>query len=245
MLQTPLRSEEPSIRASVGHVFDAVAPDFHFGYHAAALTDRLAIWDASPIFHHALDRSNGHSVQNGRGSPDTVDYLSRLGTVSLQTPFPHIMSIANVAFHEYNMVARETGSPKFRPLQRSVVATALRREAGGTKSRELRRTILDALDDDGGGAPSPRGSVADMVGFRSRQLLGRLPADQLPRRLTTNPRVLPYLRFKSKENAMAAVRETSSIKPRSDLPGVVTVVTPHETNSSRDRKSPESRGYAE
>ena len=53
------------VRERFGNYFSSIAPDFNFGFRCLEVCDSILFYDRSPIFHYALDRSNGASVTRG------------------------------------------------------------------------------------------------------------------------------------------------------------------------------------
>ena len=63
-----------NISARFGNVFTSIAPDFNFCFRCLDLEDSILFYDKSPLFHYALDRSNGASASRGESTADTDDF---------------------------------------------------------------------------------------------------------------------------------------------------------------------------
>jgi hypothetical protein len=57
-----------------GNVFASIAPDFNFCFRCLDLEDTILFLDKSPMFHYALNRSNGASVSRGEMTADNADF---------------------------------------------------------------------------------------------------------------------------------------------------------------------------
>lgn len=205
-----------SLRSLTGNVFGSVAPDFYFGYRIAALVDEFFTFDASLLVHYALSLSNGYSQQTGTSSPDAEDFKRRLVGHRKESPYPTIHTISNAIFHEYGVVARETCSPKFRPLSPTVVARRLRNDVDAMlMSADDRREVLKILPQEashGGGTAPPslfspariRRAAKGRYIHIARRATRPIPAEWLPDAILKRPRLLPYLSFRSTNAALEA-----------------------------------------
>lgn len=105
------------IRARCGNVFTSIAPDFNFCFRCLDLEDSILFYDKSPLFHYALDRSNGASATRGESTPDTDDFEANLpvdnSIRNSATPIPSLITSTNAAYNEYLIYKKETGSPRF------------------------------------------------------------------------------------------------------------------------------------
>ncbi len=100
-----------------GNVFSSIAPDFNFCFRVLDLEDSILFYDKSPLFHYALDRSNGASATRGESTPDTADFEANLpvdnSIRNYATPIPSIITSTNAVFNEYLIYKQETGSSRF------------------------------------------------------------------------------------------------------------------------------------
>lgn len=106
-----------SLRERFGNVFTSIAPDFNFTFRCLDLEDSILFYDMSPLFHYALDRSNGASASRGEATPDTDDFEKNLpvdnAIRNYATPIPSLITSTNAAYNEYLIYKKETGSAKF------------------------------------------------------------------------------------------------------------------------------------
>jgi hypothetical protein len=106
-----------AIRGRFGNVFTSIAPDFNFCFRCLDLEESILFYDKSPLFHYALDRSNGASASRGESTPDTDDFAANLpvdnAVRNYATPIPSLITSTNAAYNEYLIYKQETGSAKF------------------------------------------------------------------------------------------------------------------------------------
>ncbi|HEU4432102.1 MAG TPA: glycosyltransferase [Pyrinomonadaceae bacterium] len=105
------------IRQRFGNVFTSIAPDFNFCFRCLDIEESVLFYDMSPLFHYALDRSNGASASRGEATPDTNDFEANLpvdnAVRNYATPIPSLITSTNAAYNEYLIYKKETGSSKF------------------------------------------------------------------------------------------------------------------------------------
>lgn len=106
-----------TLRERFGNVFSSIAPDFNFCFRVLDLENSILFYDKSPLFHYALDRSNGASATRGESTPDTNDFEANLpvdnSIRNYATPIPSLITSTNAAFNEYLIYKQETGSSRF------------------------------------------------------------------------------------------------------------------------------------
>ncbi len=92
-------------------VFSSASPDYAFAYRLLATVDGILYWDAAPLIHYALDRSNGASLARGIASKDSLDFIANLDNVTTNAaaPVPAFRTATNPIFHEYGVVRAEVG----------------------------------------------------------------------------------------------------------------------------------------
>ncbi len=105
------------MRQRFGSVFASIAPDFSFCCRCLEMEESILFYDKSPIFHYALDRSNGASTTRGEMTSDYIDFIANLpvdnAIRNYATPIPQLMTAINAVFNEYLIFKRETKSPRF------------------------------------------------------------------------------------------------------------------------------------
>lgn len=105
------------VRERFGNRFASIAPDMNFGFRCLEVCDSILFYDRSPIFHYALDRSNGASQTRGELTPDNLDFIANLPVNNSErnyaTPIPQLLSTGNAIMNEYCIVRRETQSSRF------------------------------------------------------------------------------------------------------------------------------------
>ena len=105
------------VRERFGNYFASISPDFNFGFRCLEVCDSIVFYDRSPIFHYALNRSNGASHTRGELTPDSLDFAANLSVNSSErnyaTPIPQLLSVANAIMNEYCIIKQETQSSRF------------------------------------------------------------------------------------------------------------------------------------
>lgn len=100
-----------------GNVFDSVAPDFNFCCRCLEMEDSILYYDKAPIFHYAIDRSNGFSEARGKLTPDYRDFTAQITAQGVirnsATPIPKLATVINAVYQEYIALKEETNSPRF------------------------------------------------------------------------------------------------------------------------------------
>jgi glycosyltransferase involved in cell wall biosynthesis len=131
------------MRRRFGNVFASIAPDFNFCFRSLDVEDSILFFDKSPIFHYALNRSNGASVSRGEMTPDNADFTANLpvdnSIRNYATPIPQLNTAVNAVFNEYLIYKQESMSPRFFDLD---VQKYLR--ANAVEMREVRDPQLRA-----------------------------------------------------------------------------------------------------
>ena len=136
------------MRRRFGNVFASIAPDFNFCFRCLDIEDSILFFDKSPIFHYALNRSNGASVSRGEMTPDNADFTANLpvdnSIRNYATPIPQLNTAVNAVFNEYLIYKQESMSPRFFDMD---LQNYLR--ANAVEMREVRdpqlRAEMDAL----------------------------------------------------------------------------------------------------
>jgi hypothetical protein len=160
-----------TLRARFQSVFSSISPDFSFCFRCLDLVDSFLYLDASPIFHYALDRSNGASMSRGVTSRDHKDFVEKMGgELRFSTPIPNIVSVRNAIFHEYCEARAETGSEKFPELDMEYYLGQLAKEVEEVEAPDARNEMLAKLIAHGW-VPSERESEQPRVLQRFRKLL--------------------------------------------------------------------------
>ena len=100
-----------------GNVFASIAPDFNFCFRCLDLEESILFLDKSPMFHYALNRSNGASVSRGEMTADNADFTANLpvdnSIRNFATPIPQLNTAVNAVFNEYLIYKEEATSPRF------------------------------------------------------------------------------------------------------------------------------------
>ncbi len=136
-----------------GNIFDSISPDFNFCCRCLELEESILFYDKAPIFHYAINRSNGASATRGEMTVDYADFTANLhmnhSNSNWATPIPGLNTAVNYALHEYCLFKKETGSARFFELNMQQYL-----EANATESREvvdprLRAEVLSLLEANG------------------------------------------------------------------------------------------------
>lgn len=105
------------MRQRFGNVFASIAPDLLFCCRCLEMEDSILFYDKSPIFHYALDRSQGASVTRGEITPANADFSANLPADkpvrNYAAPIPQLVTTTNAIINEYLIFKRETKSPRF------------------------------------------------------------------------------------------------------------------------------------
>jgi hypothetical protein len=108
------------IRGRFGGVFASFSPDFNFCCRCLDVEDSIIYYDKAPIFHYALNRSNGASLTRGETTVDNADFTANAmdngAVINSATPVPELNTAVNYAFHEYCAFKQQTYSTKFPDL---------------------------------------------------------------------------------------------------------------------------------
>jgi hypothetical protein len=137
-------------RARFENVFASIAPDFNFCFRCLDIEESILFFDSTPLFHYALNRSNGASVTRGEMTPDNADFTANLqvdnSLRNYATPIPQLNTAVNAVFNEYLIYKRETNSPRFFELdfQKYLAANAIEiREVVDPQLRAEMRSLLE------------------------------------------------------------------------------------------------------
>jgi hypothetical protein len=162
-----------TIRQRFGNVFSSIAPDFNFCFRCLDLEDSILFYDKSPLFHYALDRSNGASATRGESTQDTDDFEANLpvdnASRNYATPIPSLITCTNASFNEYLIYKQETGSARFVDVDREKYLRANATEITEVRDPRLRAELHALLLQHGyreteNGAPSWRARLSAVVG---------------------------------------------------------------------------------
>lgn len=192
------RASLEAVRKRFGTVFDSIAPDFNFGFRCLELFDSIYFYDASPIFHYGLERSNGASVTRGELTRDHEDFIANLpvdnSIRNYATPIPQIITAGNAVLNEYCIMLGASGSKRFFELDKEKYLALLSIELNEVENpqtqAQMRALLVEhgARRDNGNHAPpSPQRSAAARVwkvistGNISNKSLWRERVANLPR----------------------------------------------------------------
>lgn len=195
------------IRRRFGNVFTSIAPDFNFCFRCLDLEDSILFYDKSPLFHYALDRSNGASASRGESTQDTNDFEANLpvdnSIRNYATPIPSLITSTNAAYNEYLIYKQETGSPRFVDVDVQKYLRANATEITEVRDPQLRAEMHGLLvrhgfSEEQNGVPesSWRTRLSSVVGKLKR------PTPETPRdpEFATLDEAIHYLRFVSRGN---------------------------------------------
>jgi hypothetical protein len=185
-----------AVEQRYGSLFASISPDHCFAFRCLDVVETLVYYDACPLIHYALARSNGASYARGLRSADSEDFRRHLGVVQMNAsaPVPAFHAITNAVVNEYCFVRAESPSRKLQALDWTRYLGAMARETALLEDPDLREQMGRLLDEQGWSRTRPRYWLA-----RARdvfELLLRRPgpflrllrlrlADRLPRALAT------------------------------------------------------------
>ena len=195
-----------------GNVFASIAPDFNFCFRCLDLEESILFLDKSPMFHYALNRSNGASVSRGEMTADNADFTANLpvdnSSRNYATPIPQLNTAVNAVFNEYLIYKQQTMSPRFFDIdfQKYLEINAV--EITEVSDPRLKAEMHSLLEQHG-----YRESRSSPPGDENRQnLLKR--ARSFIGRLKTPP-ASPVIEFTDLDDAIDYVRNSSRSTPQS------------------------------
>jgi hypothetical protein len=202
-----------------GHVFGGISPDYYFGYQTLATVDDYVSLDLPLLVHSALSRSNGHSFSTGTMSPATKDFMAFEGGLAFATPFPDIVTITNAELHDYVVVARETGSPRFPEIDAARLFRQLAREIDemdpGPFREDMMRRLRRYSPPDGAERAADEhrhGARRTLTAFLYQATVPKIPAEKVPA-----PLRLPMIALGGYyEQSSAALEAALSLSVRTD-----------------------------
>ena len=159
------------VRAAYPDVCNADSPDVCFGYRALERLDSILYLDRPLALQYAVNRSNGHSFWGPNPSKDSLDFVKQLAKdrnswfYSLGA-VPNVPLSVNACINEYNLVAQQSRSPRFKPFNRVRGIRLVRRQLGGVGNAALReqmRSVVDEFDGQLRGAQRLRETLAAML----------------------------------------------------------------------------------
>ncbi len=127
--------------------FDAINPDFCFGYRCLEMVDSILYWDKAVTLHYGLARSNGMSQGIGVPNQDHADFLANLDERGLHyaAPVPAFKTVGNAMIHEYCLVKEQTKSPKFPEVNRRRYLASIEQEINGLQNPQLQQEMRRLL----------------------------------------------------------------------------------------------------
>ena len=183
-----------AVEERFGGLFASISPDHCFGFRALDVLDTIVYYDACPLIHYALSRSNGDTYARGVRSADGEDFQRHLGAVQMNAsaPVPGFHSITNAVVNEYCFVRAEPPSHALPALDLTRYFGAMARETSHLEDPELRERMRLLLEQQGWARIRPHYLLA-----RARdalELLVRRPGAFLRQfRLTLADRLPPAL----------------------------------------------------
>jgi hypothetical protein len=185
-----------AVEQRYGSLFASISPDHCFGFRCLDVVETIIYYDACPLIHYALARSNGASYARGVNSPDADDFQRHLGATRMNAsaPVPAFHSITNAVVNEYCFVRSEPPSHKLPALDRTRYMGAMARETARLEDPDLRQTMRRVLDEQGWSRIRPRywlDRARDILELLLRRpgpffrLLGQNLADRLAPASTT------------------------------------------------------------
>jgi hypothetical protein len=147
-----------AVEERFGGLFASISPDHCFGFRCLDVVDAIIYFDACPLIHYALARSNGASYARGVSSPDADDFQRHLGAVKMNAsaPVPAFHSITNAVVNEYCFVRAEPPAHKLPALDSTRYLGAMARETARLEDPDLRERMRRLLDEQGWSRIRPR-----------------------------------------------------------------------------------------
>ena len=195
-----------------GNVFASIAPDFNFCFRCLDLEESILFFDKSPMFHYALNRSNGASVSRGEMTADNADFTANLpvdnSNRNYATPIPQLNTAVNAVFNEYLIYKQETMSPRFFDIDFEKYLEINAVEITEVSDPRLKAEMHSLLEQYGyrESAPSPPADEnRQNLLKRARSFIGRLKT----------PPASPMIEFTDLDDAIDYVRNSSRSTPQS------------------------------
>jgi hypothetical protein len=140
-----------AVEERFGSLFASISPDHCFGFRALDVVDAIVYYDACPLIHYALSRSNGDTYARGVSSADGDDFQRHLGAVQMNAsaPVPAFHSITNAVVNEYCFVRTEPPSHRLPALDLTRYMGAMARETAHLEDPELRERMGTLLEQQG------------------------------------------------------------------------------------------------
>ena len=147
------RSVLDRIHQRFGNIFASISPDFNFCCRCLELEESILFYDKAPLFHYALNRSNGASATRGEMTADYADFTANVRANhpigNWTTPIPELNTAVNYALHEYCLFKRETGSVRFFELNMQKYLEANANETREVLDPRLKSEMLSLLEANG------------------------------------------------------------------------------------------------
>jgi hypothetical protein len=144
VVPTPVLEE---VESRFGNLFASISPDHCFAFRCLDVVDEIVYWDACPLIHYALTRSNGAGYARGLQSAEVKDFQNHLGSVPMNAsaPVPEFHTIGNAVVNEYCFVREESQTDQLLRLDDARYLGAMAREIGGLEDPTLRARMEDLL----------------------------------------------------------------------------------------------------
>jgi len=190
-----------------GNVFSSISPDMNFCCRCVELENSILFYDKAPIFHYALNRSNGASATRAEMTADYADFTANLpvhnSMPNFATPIPQLKTVVNYALHEYCLFKQQTNSDKFFDLDMQKYLEANANELNEVADPELKAEMRALLIANGYREATTNGQpTATRIGF-ARRLRSKI------KRLLTAPATTPAWLFLARTLAIRPPGENS------------------------------------
>jgi Glycosyl transferase family 2 len=140
-----------AVAARFGGLFASISPDHCFGFRCLEVVDTIVYYDACPLIHYGLARSNGATYARGVRSAAVEDFQRHLGAIQMNAsaPVPGFHSITNAVVNEYCFVRDEPASRKLPALDMTRYLGVMARETSQLEDPGLREQMRSLLDQQG------------------------------------------------------------------------------------------------
>ena len=218
-----------AVERRYGSLFASISPDHCFAFRCLDVVDAIVFYDACPLIHYALARSNGASYARGVSSADSEDFQRHLGVVQMNAsaPVPTFHAITNAVVNEYCFVRTEPPSRKLPALDRTRYLGAMARETARLEDADLRARMRRLLEEQGWSRIRPRYWLArarDVLELLFRRpgpffrLLRLSLADRMP------PALAPLLGGRQRRRTFATTEQALAYLMATTAPTVPTHV---------------------
>ncbi|MFA6988633.1 MAG: hypothetical protein WC197_01055 [Candidatus Gastranaerophilaceae bacterium] len=126
------RSILNELKSKYGNIFISLSPDYSFAFRILENYGSIIYCEKSLIINYGFNRSNGINFAKNNFKDDAADFLKNLDkkndNILFLAPIPELLTFYNGIIHEYYLVKNESGSQKFKDINREKYLKRLEEE---------------------------------------------------------------------------------------------------------------------